>query len=87
MVKEARMKCYMAQLREIAAEQERNHKLRKGMATVKELTKQRELARRSKPLTDQITDLMRTLPPQLRERPRVRHHLSTIGINRSRIRF
>lgn len=60
---------YLAELRAIAEEEQRESKLRKDINTAVQLNKQRELARRSKPLTEQITELMNALPPQLRDRP------------------
>ena len=36
---------------------------------VKQLNQKREVARRTKPLTEQIIELMASLPPQLRDRP------------------
>ena len=59
---------YLGELRKMAAEQQRAATLRKDIDTVERLNKQCELARRTKPLTDQITELLNTLPQQQRNR-------------------
>lgn len=43
--------------------------LERESQAVKQINKQRDLARRTKPLTDQIAELMTSLPPSLRDRP------------------
>ena len=60
---------YLRELREIADEYHSTIKLRNFTKTVDKLKEERTLARRNKPLTEQISELMLTLPPQLRDRP------------------
>ena len=59
------MSAYIAQLRRDVEEQNRIHQLKAEAAT----SKLHQHERRNKPLTEQIENLMRTLPPQLRDRP------------------
>jgi hypothetical protein len=59
------MSAYIAQLRRDVEEQNRIHQLKAEAETIK----LRQQERRAKPLTEQIEELMRTLPPQLRDRP------------------
>lgn len=56
---------YIAQLNKLVEEENRIHQLKAEAETIK-LRKQE---RRTKPLTEQIEELMHTLPPQLRDRP------------------
>jgi hypothetical protein len=67
---------YLAELHqratEIAAEGEERRRLRKEIETKKlqlELASLSASPKSVKPLDDQIVELMRTLPPQLRDRP------------------
>ncbi len=50
-------------------EQLRLHKLKQEAEAKAKLAKSIEQIKRAKPLDEQITDLMRTLPPKLRDRP------------------
>jgi hypothetical protein len=50
-------------------ENRRLSNLEREAQAVNRLNKQRELARRTKPLAEQIEELMRSLPPSLRDRP------------------
>lgn len=53
-------------------ESEKNRRLRnleREADAVKQLNRHREFSRRTKPLTEQITGLMASLPPSLRDRP------------------
>lgn len=59
------MSAYIAQLRREAEEQNRIQQLQAEAETIK----LRQQERRVKPLTEQIEELMRTIPPQLRDRP------------------
>jgi len=57
------------QIKSVAEESRRLQNLEREAEAVKQLNKQRELARHTKPLTEQIKELMRSLPPSLRDRP------------------
>ncbi len=57
------------QIKKDADESRRIGNLEREAQAVNQLDKQRDLARRTKPLTEQIEELMRSLPPQLRDRP------------------
>lgn len=59
------MSAYIAQLRRDVEEQNRIQQLKAEAETIK----LRQQERRAKPLTEQIEEFMRTLPPQLRDRP------------------
>ena len=60
------MQAYAAELRARVDERSRLHRLQlETQASAKPL----QLPRQVKPLDAQITELMRTLPPQMRERP------------------
>lgn len=56
---------YINQLTKLSDGQNQANQLKAEAAT----TKQRQQERRAKPLTEQISELMNTLPPALRERP------------------
>ena len=43
--------------------------LERESQAVKQVNKQRDLAHRTKPLSEQISELMASLPPSLRDRP------------------
>lgn len=60
---------WAAQAKTESEENRRLRNLEREADAVKQLNKQREFARRTKPLTDQITELMASLPPSLRDRP------------------
>lgn len=51
-----------------AAENNRLRNLEREAEAVKKLNRQRDHARRTKPLTEQITELMVSLPPALRDK-------------------
>jgi hypothetical protein len=59
------MSAYLAQLRKYTEEQNSIQQLKTEAEAIKVL----QLQRRAKPLNEQIVELMRTLPPQLRDRP------------------
>ena len=59
------MTAYIAQLNKSVEEENRIHQFRAEAETIKLIQKERL----AKPLTEQIEELMRTLPPQLRVRP------------------
>lgn len=60
---------YADELREIGDEQERLHRLNQEAKALAKLTLSVKPERRVKPLDEQITEFMLTLPPQLRDRP------------------
>jgi hypothetical protein len=59
------MRAYLQELRVLAEEQSRIQQLEAEARTIS----LRQQERRARPLTEQIEELMRTLPPQLRDRP------------------
>ena len=59
-----------AQIKKDADESRRIGTLEREAQAINQLNKQRLLARRTKPLTEQIDDLMRSLPPALRSNHR-----------------
>lgn len=67
------MKDYMSdfvrQLHAHSEESRRLYKLRQEADAQAKLTASIQVIKRTKPLEDQIVELMRTLPPQLRDRP------------------
>ena len=60
---------WVAQIKADAEESRRLHNLEREAQAVNQLNKQRELARRTKPLTEQITALMQSIPQAMRDRP------------------
>lgn len=60
---------YTHQLHEHAREQNRLYRLKQEAEAQAKLAQSIQQIKRTKPLEDQITELMRTLPPQLRDRP------------------
>lgn len=56
-------------LKKKGEEANRIRNLEREAVAVNQLHKQRTLERRTKPLTEQIESLMRSLPPQLRDKP------------------
>ena len=63
------IKSYVQQLEERRAESNRLHKIRQEAETAALLAASIEKIKRTKPLDQQITELMRSLPPALRNRP------------------
>jgi hypothetical protein len=63
------IKSWFEQVKKDSEESHRLHNLEREAQAVNQLNKARDLARRTKPLTEQIEELMRSLPPQLRDRP------------------
>lgn len=63
------LRVWAEQVKREAAENRRLRNLEREAYAVKQLNRQRDFARRTKPLTDQITELMTSLPPSLRDRP------------------
>jgi len=60
---------YLDQLREHAEEQRRIHDLEREAEAQANLVASIQAIKRTKPLEQQITELMATLPPQVRNRP------------------
>ena len=60
---------YMAQLRAKQEEQLRINRVKQEADAKAKLAQSIQQIKRTKPLGDQITELMRTLPPQMRNRP------------------
>lgn len=60
---------YFRELNEHAVEQQRLYTLKQETAATVKLVAPIQTIKRTKPLDEQITELMRTLPPQLRDRP------------------
>lgn len=63
------LRIWSEQVKSKSEESRRLHKLERETKAVSQLNKQRDLARRTKPLTEQITELMASLPPAVRDRP------------------
>jgi len=66
---ESYIKSWFEQIKKDADESRRLRNLEREADAVKQLNKQRDHARRTKPITEQITELMASLPPSLRDRP------------------
>lgn len=66
---ESSLRAWAEQVKRKSEENRRLRNLERESQAVKQINKQRDLARRTKPLTEQITELMASLPPSLRDRP------------------
>jgi len=66
---DAHISGWAAQVKKISEESLHLHNLEREAEAVKQLNKQRDLARRTKPPTEQIEELMASLPPAVRDRP------------------
>jgi len=60
---------FINQLRAEVEEQNRIHSMRRDAEAAAKLAKSIQQIKRTKPLDDQINDLMQTIPPALRARP------------------
>lgn len=63
------LRIWSEQVKSKSEENRRLRDLERESQAVKQINKQRDLARRTKPLTEQIAALMTSLPPSLRDRP------------------